>query len=40
MKLLCDSRKAGRLLDWTPRTSLEQGLALTRDWIRRHPELV
>jgi len=40
MKLLCDSRKAGRLLGWTPAVDLRQGLELTRDWIEKHPELV
>ena len=33
MKLLCDSRKAKELLGWTPAVGLEEGLALTRDWI-------
>ncbi|NGZ76108.1 dTDP-glucose 4,6-dehydratase [Saccharibacillus alkalitolerans] len=33
-KLLCNSAKAKRLLDWEPQVSLEQGIALTREWIR------
>ena len=40
MKLLCDSRKAQALLGWAPQTPLEEGLALTRDWIKNHPDLV
>jgi nucleoside-diphosphate-sugar epimerase len=32
-KLLCDSRKAGRLMGWSPQVTLEEGLALTRGWI-------
>ncbi len=40
MKLLCDARKAKELLDWTPAVSLEEGLALTREWIEKHPEMV
>ena len=40
MKLLCDSRKAGELLGWTPAVSLEQGLQLTREWIKNNSNLV
>jgi nucleoside-diphosphate-sugar epimerase len=40
MKLLCDSRKARKLLGWAPAVGLEEGLALTRAWIEKHPELV
>ena len=40
MKLLCDSRKANGLLGWKPAVALEEGLALTRAWIEKHPELV
>ena len=35
-RLICDNRKARRLLGWRPRYSLEEGLALTIDYIRRH----
>lgn len=38
LRLLCDNRKAGRLLGWKPRYSLEEGLAQTIDYVRRHPE--
>ena len=40
MKLLCDSRKAGELLGWSPQVGLEQGLQLTRQWIEKNPLLV
>ncbi len=33
-KLLCRSDKAGRLLDWSPRVDLEEGLRRTEEWIR------
>jgi len=33
-KLLCDYSKAKELLNWEPQVSLEQGIALTEDWIR------
>lgn len=36
MKLLCDSSKAKRLLDWAPRISLEEGLARTRRWLEEN----
>ncbi|MDB5410639.1 MAG: fcl [Rhodospirillales bacterium] len=31
-----DCRKAERLLEWQPRTSLSQGIAATIDWWKRH----
>lgn len=34
-KLLCNSAKAKRLLNWEPRVSLEEGVARTMDWIRK-----
>jgi UDP-glucose 4-epimerase len=37
-KLLCDPRKAGRLLGWRAEVGLEEGLRRTREWIARHPE--
>ena len=40
MKLLCDSRKAGELLGWSPQVGLEQGLQLTRQWIEKNPQLI
>jgi UDP-glucose 4-epimerase len=33
-KLLCNSSKAKQLLDWEPKVSLEQGIALTEQWIK------
>lgn len=35
-RLLCDSRKAARLLGWKPRVTLEEGLVRTVDYIRSH----
>lgn len=36
MRLVCDNRKARRLLNWKPRCTLEEGLARTIDYIREH----
>ena len=36
MQLLCDNRKAFRLLGWEPRIDLEQGLAETVAFFRQH----
>jgi UDP-glucose 4-epimerase len=36
MKLLCDSAKAERLLDWRPAVSLEEGLDRTRTWLSKN----
>lgn len=35
-RLLADSSKAMRTLNWSPRVSLEEGLAQTRDWMEKH----
>jgi nucleoside-diphosphate-sugar epimerase len=37
-KLLCDPRKAARLLGWRPEVSLDEGLRRTREWLARNPE--
>lgn len=37
-RLLADSRKGQSILGWTPRHSLEEGLAATIDWIRENSE--
>jgi UDP-glucose 4-epimerase len=39
-RLLCDNRKAGRLLGWRPRVPLDEGIRRTREWIRAHPESI
>jgi len=36
MQLLCDNRSAKDLAGWEPRVSLEEGLALTIDWMKEH----
>jgi len=33
--LLCDYTKAKELLGWEPKTSLEEGIEKTKEWIRR-----
>jgi len=33
-KLLCDYRKASRLLDWKPEVTLEEGISRTERWIQ------
>ena len=33
-KLLCNNSKAKRLLNWEPRTPLEEGIARTEEWIK------
>jgi dTDP-glucose 4,6-dehydratase len=33
-KLLCDHTKARKLLDWMPKTSLEDGIEKTKEWIK------
>ena len=35
-RLLCNADQARKLLKWTPRVSLEEGLERTIDWIRTH----
>lgn len=35
-KLLCNYEKASNLLGWSPKVSLEEGLARTRAWISEH----
>jgi dTDP-glucose 4,6-dehydratase len=37
-RLICDNSKARELLDWEPRTSLEEGLTSTINWCRDHVE--
>ena len=39
LRLLCDNRKARKLIGWKPRTSLEAGLKSTIAWIKTHPEI-
>ena len=36
---VADVSRARVELGWTPSTSLEEGLRLTADWLRSHPEL-
>lgn len=36
-RLLCDNRKALRLTNWSPKTTLEDGLTKTIRWVLAHP---
>jgi len=36
MKLVCDNSKAKKMLDWEPRTSLEEGIIKLENWIRKN----
>jgi NAD dependent epimerase/dehydratase len=38
-RLLSDNTLARQVLDWSPTISLDEGLTLTIDWIREHPDL-
>lgn len=38
-RLLADSLKLIKATDWSPRVSLEEGLAMTIDWQKRHRDL-
>jgi NAD dependent epimerase/dehydratase len=38
-ELVCDNRKAARLLGWSPTVKLEDGLARTIEFVRGHPHL-
>ena len=33
-KLLCDNTKAKKILNWEPKTSLEEGISKTEEWIK------
>ncbi len=39
MKLKCNPDLAHRLLDWSPRVGLEEGIQRTKAWIQEHPDL-
>ena len=34
--LICDNRKASKLIDWTPKFTLEEGLMKTIEWIKNN----
>ncbi len=34
--LICDNRKANKLIDWTPKFTLEEGLMKTIEWIKNN----
>ncbi len=38
-ELVCDNRKAARLLGWSPTVKLEDGIARTIEFVRAHPHL-
>ena len=39
MKLVSDNRKAGRLMDWRPATSLDDGLRRVIEFVSANPGL-
>jgi len=39
MRLLCDNSKITSATDWRPTTTLDEGLALTKDWLAEHIHL-
>jgi nucleoside-diphosphate-sugar epimerase len=39
MKLQASNQKAKELIGWSPQVSLDEGLRLTIEWIKNHPEL-
>lgn len=38
MRLLCDNRKAKKIVNWEPGVSLKEGLSMTIEWIKNNPE--
>lgn len=38
MRLLCDNRKAKKIVNWMPRVSLKEGLSMTIEWIKNNPD--
>lgn len=40
MKLLCNYSKAKKILNWFPKTTLEQGLEITSNWIKSNKNLI
>jgi len=36
-RLICDNLKARQMLEWQPRTSLEEGLKKTIEWVKHRP---
>jgi dTDP-glucose 4,6-dehydratase len=38
-RLVCGNAKIKKLTDWQPRYSLEEGLALTAEWMAQHLDL-
>ncbi len=39
MKLKCNYSKAKQLLGWEPKYSLKEGIELTKEWIKKNPDL-
>jgi dTDP-glucose 4,6-dehydratase len=38
MRLLCDNKKAKRIIGWVPRVSLEEGLNMTIEWMKNNTD--
>ena len=38
MRLLCDNRKAKKIVNWMPGVSLKEGLSMTIEWMKNNPD--
>jgi len=38
MRLLCDNRKAKKIVGWVPKVSLEEGLSMTIEWMKNNTD--
>ena len=38
MRLLCDNRKAKKIVNWVPGVSLKEGLSMTIEWMKNNPD--
>ena len=38
MRLLCDNKKAKKIVGWVPKVSLEEGLNMTIEWMKNNTD--
>ena len=38
MRLLCDNKKAEKIVKWKPKVSLKDGLNMTIEWMKNNPD--